>query len=227
MSQPMIRAVLFDLDETLLDREQTLELFASAQYRRLPQLHHIGEARYVLRFVELDSHGKVWKDRVYQRLIEEFDIEGINATQLLHEYVTRFCESCVGFPGLHAMLDTLTRRGYQLGIITNGPTPFQEHNIAALGIVDYFRAIVVSQAVKLCKPEPMIFHHALRQLGMELQEAIYVGDNPDDDIAAAQAVGMKAIWRDCAHWGACNFADGVCYTLEELPALVVGLIKEE
>jgi putative hydrolase of the HAD superfamily len=71
----MSKAVLFDLDGTLLDRDASVEQFVSAQYDRLLEyLSHIPKNNYITRFVELDCHGHVWKDQVYQALVAEFAI---------------------------------------------------------------------------------------------------------------------------------------------------------
>lgn len=83
----MIEAVFFDLDGTLLDRDASVKQFVSAQYNRLTDyLSHIPQKDYVARFIELDCHGHVWKDKVYQTLIAEFVIEGISWQALLEDY---------------------------------------------------------------------------------------------------------------------------------------------
>ncbi len=65
----MVKAVLFDLDGTLLDRDASVERFVSVQYDRLSEhLNHIPKNDYIARFIELDCHGHVWKDKVYQSL---------------------------------------------------------------------------------------------------------------------------------------------------------------
>lgn len=68
----MIIAVLFDLDGTLLDRDATIRAFIEDQYDRFyKRLHTVPKLTFVNRFIELDQHGYVWKDKVYKRLIGE------------------------------------------------------------------------------------------------------------------------------------------------------------
>ncbi|MBA3947932.1 MAG: hypothetical protein H0X37_25700 [Herpetosiphonaceae bacterium] len=77
----MIRAVLFDLDGTLLDRDTSVQQFVAAQYERLAaHLSHIPTQHYISRWSELDCRGHVWKDKVYQQLAVECDIVGMNMT---------------------------------------------------------------------------------------------------------------------------------------------------
>ncbi|MEH7532490.1 HAD hydrolase-like protein, partial [Priestia megaterium] len=62
----MIKAVVFDLDGTLLDRDSSLKLFIEDQYKRYSdQVGHIPQKEYISRFIELDNKGYVWKDKVY------------------------------------------------------------------------------------------------------------------------------------------------------------------
>jgi putative hydrolase of the HAD superfamily len=218
----MIRALLFDLDETLLDRTQSLTRFVQAQYQRFySYFHHIPLELFVHRFVELDAQGSVWKDKVYQQLLIEHEITSIGWEELLDDYVMHFAGYCMGFPYLHEMLRELKARGYVLGIVTNGRSPFQERNIDALGIRPYFGAVLVSEAEGVRKPEPEIFLRAAARLGVRADEAVFVGDNPQADIAGAQRCGMKAIWFSPRGIGECTFADGVCGGLDE----VVGVVE--
>lgn len=74
----MIKAVLFDLDGTLLNRDESLKGFINKQYERLERyVGHVTKDQYVARFIELDRRGYVWKDKVYQQLTRELDISKI------------------------------------------------------------------------------------------------------------------------------------------------------
>ncbi len=131
----MIKAVLFELDGTLLDRDQSLQLFVNDQYERLNEfLSHIPKEQYVSRFIQLDKRGYVWKDKVYQQLIDEFNIASITWEALLQDYLNEFKYHCVGFPHIHEILDGLKNSGFTLGMITNGYGQFQMDNIIALQI---------------------------------------------------------------------------------------------
>ncbi|WP_298829676.1 HAD family hydrolase [uncultured Planococcus sp.] len=223
----MIRAVIFDLDGTLLDRDRSLEAFINEQHSRLAEhLQHIPRDQFAKRFIELDAKGYVWKDRVYQQLIEEFEIKGIDWQNLLEDYVANFRAHCIPFPNLLSMLEDLAGKSIRLGMITNGRGQFQLDNILALGIKGYFEEILISEWAGMSKPDPAIFQKALATLGVSPDEAVYIGDHPQNDIQAAQAIGMKAIWKKDPHWS-CMGADGEIDDLNEIGRLVEHFNTEE
>ncbi len=216
-----IEAVLFDMDETLLDRQASLRAFALAQHARHPDLLGAGTAdEFADRFLALDDNGRLWKDQVYQRILTENGIATLDAQTLLDEYLAGFCQYCVGFPDLRETLDALKEMGLRLGIITNGLYPFQQRNFEALGVTDYFETVVVSDAEQIRKPDPEIFRRALSRLGSTPATTVFVGDNPDADIRGAQRVGMRAVWKRNFYWSACPHADATIDTLSDLPILL-------
>lgn len=197
----MIKAVLFDLDGTLLNRDASVRQFIENQYDRyLHQLNLIPRQDYIKRFIELDQRGYVWKDNVYQQLVQEYSIE-ISWEVLLQDYIAHFQSNCVPFANMHKMLDDLKQRNLRLAIITNGFGQFQMDNIDALGIAHYFDGIFVSEWEQMKKPQPEIFYKALKQLSVLPEESIYVGDHPVNDIEGAQRVGMKTIWKRDPYFG--------------------------
>ena len=217
----MIKSVLFDLDGTLLDRDTSIEQFIWAQYDRLiDRLNHIPKSEYTTRFIELDCHGHIWKDKVYQTLVGEFEISGISWEELLDDYETQFQFHCVPFPGLIEMLTTLKQQGYLLGIITNGRGKFQDRAISGLGIRDYFDTILISEIEQVRKPQPEIFHRAIDRLGVSAQASVFVSDNPEADILGAKNAKMRTIWKRNSHWLEPKEADATIDELCEIPAIV-------
>jgi putative hydrolase of the HAD superfamily len=220
----MLKAVLFDLDGTLLDRDKSIEQFIAAQYDRLDrELSHISKIDYANRFVELDCHGHVWKDKVYQALVAEFRIDEIGWQELLHDYETQFQFHCVPFPFLVEMLNKLKEQGYLLGIISNGRGEFQMRAISGLGIQDYFDIILISETEGIRKPQPDIFHRAVEKLGISSEDSFFVGDNPEADILGAKSAKMYTIWKRNSHWLEPESADAIIDELSEIPLLLDSL----
>jgi len=219
-----MKAILFDLDNTLLDRDTSLNHFIRKQYSQFAtHFGHIPEEQYCQRFIELDAQGMVWKDRVYQSMVEEFNVDGIAWETLLEDYVNHFAHCCIAYDGVEAVLAQLRQAGCKMGIISNGKSPFQEKNIEALGIVEYFETILISEKEGVKKPSPAIFHKALYALEVAAHEAVYIGDNPDLDMKGAKDAGMRTIWKKNDRENDCPWADAVFDDFAELPMLITEL----
>jgi putative hydrolase of the HAD superfamily len=217
----MIKAVLFDLDGTLLDREISIEKFISAQYDRLTDhLGHILKKDYMTRFIELDCNGYVWKDKVYQTLVTEFAIVGMSWQFLLDDFDKHFRSHCIPFDFLHETLALLKQQGYKLGMVTNGSEMSQSHKITELEIQDCFNTILISEVEQLRKPQPEIFQRAMERLGVSAKNSVFVGDHPEADILGAKSANMKAIWKRNSSWPEAKEADAAIDCLSEIPLLL-------
>lgn len=209
----MLKAVIFDLDGTLLDRDASVQVFINNQYDRLSKyFSHIPKEIYTERFVELDNHGYVWKDIVYSQLVEELNITRLTAEDLLDDYLLEFRNHCIPFGDLVEMLEDLKTQGIRLGMITNGFGNFQLHNIQALGIEHYFEAILISEWEGIKKPNPEIFTRALSKLLVKPEESMFIGDHPMNDVEAARNVGMIGVWKRDSAWD----EPAADYTIDEL-----------
>ena len=188
------KAVIFDLDQTLLDRTTSLKKFLRWQINFFQLVPTMKKELFIQRFLELDDNGKIWKDRVYEQLIHEFSINHVSQNTLLASYINDFNKFSCCFESIENTIIKLKEQGYLIGLISNGRTPFQEHNFYALGLTEFFSSIIVSEAVGLRKPDPAIFLLSCRQLNVSPQDCTFVGDNELADIQGAKAVGMKTIF---------------------------------
>jgi len=217
----MIKAVLFDLDGTLFDRNTSVRRLVGAQYDAYAlALAHVEKSAFVARFVELDARGYVPKDVVYQRLVEEFSLHDLSASDLARYFFAHYHCHCASFPGLVEMLADLRGHGLRLGVITNGGAAFQQSTIRALRIEPFFSSVLVSEAEGIKKPDPAIFHRALARLGVGADESLFVGDHPVVDVAGARNAGLKAIWKRDNYWEDPLDADDVIDALSELVASI-------
>lgn len=82
---------------------------------------------------------------------------------------------------------------------------------------------MVSEAVGLRKPDPRIFQLALERLNSRPEKSLFVGDNPEADIAGARRAGLRTVWMRNSHWSPAGPADAVCEQLSDLPRLIEGL----
>lgn len=221
----MIRAVLFDLDNTLLNRDASVKKFIGLQYERLQKyIEHIPKEKYITRFIELDDRGYVWKDKVYQQLTDELAIDAITWEKLFQDYLDNFKYCCVPFEHLIEILNILKECNITLGMITNGYGQFQMANIKALDIEKYFDTILISEWEGIKKPNPLIFKRATERLGVKPNQCLFVGDHPANDVRAAKELGMKSIWKRDPQWSQVE-ADFIIKDLSEIPFIIDQLNK--
>lgn len=223
----MIRSVIFDLDGTLFDRDSSVRELIARQYEAFaPALRHIPKAVYIARFMELDARGYVRKDEVYRKLVEAYLIQGVTAGELFEDFYAHYHHCCVPFPGLVEALRRLKEQEIKLAIITNGGHAFQMNTIKALGIEDFFSAILTSENEGIRKPDPQIFQRAMERLGVSPAKAVFVGDHPEVDIVGARQAGLKTVWKRDPFWEAPAEVDGVIDHLSELMGILEGMAAD-
>ena len=217
----MIRAVLFDLDGTLLDRETCVRNCIQDQFARFSdRLGSVSMEEFLALFGALDQRGYVPKTEVYERMRMELGFSLPLSRALTEDYFLSYPRFCTGFPNMMETLRLLRDRGIRLAIVTNASVSFQTSAIQALRIKHLFDAIVISEGEGVRKPDSRIFDLTLARLGVAPAEAVFVGDHPEIDIQRAQSAGMRAIWKRDGYWGACAFADAVIEELQELPGVL-------
>ncbi|EPJ8112125.1 HAD family hydrolase [Acinetobacter baumannii] len=190
----MKKVLLFDLDQTILNRNESLIKFLNWQVNFFKLVPQELKESFIKSFIKLDNDGSVWKDIVYDQLIKNFNIKGYDTNELLQSYINDFNKFSTAFENAQKTIQNLHAQGYTLGLVSNGKTPFQEHNFYALGITDYFSTIVISEAIGLRKPDPAIYLYACTQLDCNPSDCIFIGDNPKADIEGAKKVGMQTIF---------------------------------
>jgi putative hydrolase of the HAD superfamily len=188
----VIKAILFDLDDTLLDRTASLICFIRDHFQRYG-LDHLPYDTYQARFLELDQRGYAPKPWMFQSLIDEFALPAAVGT-LLADFQDGAWHSCTLLPGARDVLLALRSRGYRIGVITNGEDWSQMRKLRATGLLPLVDQVLISEHERVKKPDPAIFLRAAERLAVGAGECMFVGDHPRNDIYGAGAVGMRTVW---------------------------------
>ncbi len=222
----MIAAVIFDLDETLLDRTNSLVNFLEDQHSRFgDRLGVAGFHAWRDKFLTLDKRGLVPKSLAYPQILASFGGDATAADELLSDYRNRRCQFARPFPGMAHTLSMIRSRGLAIGIVTNGETEFQSRTIEALGLREWVDVVLISEAEGIRKPDEAIFRLAASRLNAQAGECLFVGDNPVADVLGAHSVGMKTAWFRCGMIWPSDLGLPPGPTISALPE-VLGLIDQ-
>ena len=177
---------LFDLDNTLLDREAAFARWARSfcDGHGLPD-----EARAWL--VAADDDGMRPRDELFTSLRTRFAVDD-SVADLIDAYHREY-PTAFEFPAdSRNALRRLRTAGWKVAVVTNGPQS-QERKLEVARLEDEIDAVCVSALVASWKPHPGIFEEAARRCGVGL-EGWMVGDSGPADIRGGQAVGLRTIW---------------------------------
>lgn len=196
----MIKAVLFDFDETLQDRTAAFDKYADAFMDEfLPQISKEEKQKRINDMVKTGNGGYVVRTKWYQQLIDMWHWENAPSAQTLAEhYDTKFGTFNVIFNETVPLLKELRARGIKTGVITNGPSVLQHTKLDNSGLLPYCDIVVVSGDINVHKPDAQIFKYTADKLGLKAEECLYVGDHPVNDIEGALGAGMNAVRMN---WG--------------------------
>jgi N-acetyl-D-muramate 6-phosphate phosphatase len=215
-----LRAVLFDLDGTLLDTAPDMV----GALNRLRDEHSLAPLPFdAVRSAV--SHGAA---RVVKTGFPNADEQHLPALQqrFLEIYRSALCRETRLFAGMDEVLDALAGWGMKSGIVTNKAAWLTDPLLDDLGIRARFACVVSGDTVAERKPHPLPLLHAAALAGVRPDECIYVGD-AQRDVQAAQAAAMPALVanygylradEDSRVWGGDGYLDRPLDLLDWLKA---------
>ncbi len=219
------RAVLFDLDGTLVDSapdicaalNETLESYSHPTLTLEAVTRMIGRGVPVLverayAFLGLDLE-PAERDRVAARYLAIYEARATAETALM--------------AGVSDFLRNLHARGVPIGVVTNKPGEATRTVLEHFGLLDLMAVVVGGDAGPPTKPDPGLLLHACEALGLAPGDAVYVGDS-ENDVGAARAAGMPVV---AVAGGYTELtpealgADAAIERLDELPAALLALAE--
>ncbi len=203
----MLRAVLFDLDDTLFDHRHSSRRALAELQSRVPELEsieldelerthlrilnelHVGvlsgaltlEAARERRFAELFSHYGIRK------------VPGMES-EVRGSYRKVYRESRRAKPGVIPLLGALRARALKIGIVSNNVLEEQIGKLHACGLTELIDSLTISEEAGVAKPDVRIFQIALERMACAHYEVVMIGDSWTNDILPARQLGMRTIW---------------------------------
>lgn len=193
----MIRAIVFDLDNTLTDfmRMKAAAIDAAVDAMidaglRLPR--EAVRARIDAIYQEQGMEYQKVFDQLLESELGHIDpkilASGVVAYRRARE------SSLVLYPHVQMTLLELVRRGIRIGVVSDAPAPQAWLRLCQLGLQHVFEAVVTFDDTRELKPGPAPFREVLRRLGVEPHEALMVGDWPARDMVGGRQIGMRTVF---------------------------------
>lgn len=198
----MYKAILFDMDGTLIDfdacvRDALRAAFAAIGYevddeQIWAEIQAATEEAGAVYWDEREEQG--WTraqvmEYTMRDTLAALGAETERAVEPAHRYWAQFCQSTHLNPGAREALACLQDR-FKLGLVTNGDTDAQRGRLQATGLESFFDAVIISDEVGCAKPNARIFALALEALGASAEETLFVGDSIEHDYVGAQNAGL-------------------------------------
>lgn len=190
----MIKAVIFDLDDTLISEKE----YVRSGFRQVA--------------INISDEYKLDMNEVYKLLLDIFEEDSKNvfnrALNKLNisyeiEYIKKLIDIYRGhkpdiklYDDAKYILDILYKKGIKLGIITDGYKITQRKKLEALNIDNYFECIVVTDELgrEFWKPHSRSYEIMKDKLNFDYDEMVYVGDNVSKDFVTANKLGMNTVF---------------------------------
>lgn len=207
------KAVMFDLDDTLISFEGVAEEAWAVSCREFvgrcavpvtvqALLEEIGRSR-VWYWSDPERHrtGRQNQTKARREIVrlalQNFDITDQKLVCALADTYTEYRDAriCL-FPNTMETLKSLRHAGYRLGLITNGSSDSQRGKLERFGLTPFFEIILIEQELGIGKPDARVYRYALSLLDLPVHEVWMVGDNLSWDIQAPKSLGIYTVWHD-------------------------------
>ena len=198
----MLRAVLFDLDDTLYRERDFVDQsfrsvakvmagYLSAKGKSGRGQGFPGESEEELFGQMIELMEQEGRGEIFNRLCERYDVD-IPVQELVKIY--RETKPVLElYPDGEELLGWLEDREIKTGLITDGNAAVQRNKIEALGLDRRLNVVLASYDLGLRKPDKGVYVYCLEKLECRPEEAVYIGDNPLKDFIGAKKLGMKTV----------------------------------
>ena len=201
------QVLLFDADETLFDfkmAEKQAFLRALEEYKL-----DVDKEESLKLYSQINKHiweeferGEITADRLrvewFERFSKKIKID-FDAVSFSKAYAKFLGEGAYLFDDSVEVIDYLSKK-YKLALVTNGLKDVQKSRISKTPLKDYFQELIISDEIKISKPDPRIFDYALDKLDhMDKSKVLMIGDSLTSDMQGGINAGIDTCWYNPNH----------------------------
>ncbi|MDO4500808.1 MAG: HAD family hydrolase [Erysipelotrichaceae bacterium] len=188
----MIKTLIFDLDNTLIDRQRA---FREMLYRKFNDLFEDKDLidQMVNDIMIWDNNGAVERIVVFKRWAEKYNVTCISPEKLEQDWSNESGSVAFLYDDVRETLTELKKK-YKIGLLSNGNTHSQRRKINTIKIDDLIDYSLVSGEYICKKPDERIFKYVCEQMDSKPEECIYIGDSYHIDVEGSRNAGLNPIF---------------------------------
>ncbi len=200
----MIKAVIFDLDNTLIDFSKLKRVCSEEAISAIIDagLNIPKEKGMKILYSLFSEHG-MEDHTIFQKFLKK--VTGKLDYQKLAHAINAYRRARVGilspYPGVKRTLIKLKEKNLKLAIVSDAPKLKAWLRLTAMKIDNFFDVVVALEDTGRLKPSKLPFRAALKELKVAPSECLMVGDRPDRDMKGAKALGMKTCFAKYGYKG--------------------------
>ncbi len=196
-----VRAIFFDIDDTLLDFHSCASLALDSAFSSVGLVYR---EEYFSTFQEIND--VLWK-RIEEQTLTHAELHGIRFRLIFkalglagdfaraeEEFRAYLRTAAVPVKGAHEVLEALNAAGYRLFCASNASHKEQGNRLKKAGLLPYIEEVFVSSDIGAPKPSREFFSACLARAGLTAGECVMIGDNLFADVGGAINVGMRTVW---------------------------------
>jgi len=200
----MIKAIIFDLDNTLIDFMKMKEITCEAAIEammdaglKLPKKKALKELYKIYYKVGLED------PNIFERFLKK--VTGEVDFKKLASAIVAYRKARIGllnsYPGTKRTLVKLKEKGLKLAIVSDAPKIKVWIRLVSMGIEDFFDVVVALEDTGRTKPSKLPFKVVLKHLKLNGEDCLMVGDRPSRDLTGARKLGMKTAFAKYGYVG--------------------------
>ena len=188
----MIKALIFDLDNTLIDRQRAFREMLHREFSKITD-----DVDLINKMVEdiivWDKNGEVSRDITFNMWKDKYGFVKPTPEELSTSWSNESGKVAYLYPDVRETLSKLKGK-YKLAILSNGNKVSQRRKLETIAIYDLLDYSLVSGEFSVNKPDPRIYHYVCGQLGLDPEECAYIGDNYRIDVEGSKNAGLYPVY---------------------------------
>ncbi|GAA1606516.1 HAD family hydrolase [Kribbella sancticallisti] len=205
-----MKAVIFDLDDTLFDHTTSA---TAAIHAWVPQLGGTPTDELVAQWFVIEQHnfdqwlaGALTHQEQRRGRLRDFlplvgqpvPADDDELDQVFTGFLDSYQASWSAFPDARPALEVARSNGWRIGVLTNGSTRQQNAKLEAIGLAELVDVVSTSEQLGFSKPAPQAYQLTCEALGVNPADTLMIGDNLELDVVGAHAAGLSAEHLDRA-----------------------------